>query len=234
MQHDFQIPHIRARTSYSDLVPGGTQRFNNRSEIRQLLEPARTYCRSIGLSLDTAILNPINNNYNNTSVALHINELNLVSHLDLRTKAFKALIGKDEGNLSDKSYIKMRNHVNFANLPTIDEIVDIRKEIDQKLYEIKQNDFGYYNDPIQKITKICSKFYEEQKTVKDDVFIIKLGGDGTNLTKSNTTALNLAFTVINDFEKVKSVIGNYSIGKIFHYFYVRVGLVKYLYYLYLL
>ena len=220
MQHDFQIPHIRARTSYSDLVPGGTQRFNNRSEIRQLLEPASTYCRSIGLSLDTAILNPINNNNNNTSIALQINELNLVNQLDQRTKAFKALIGKDEGNISDKSYIKLRNQMNFAKLPTIDEIVEIRQEIDQKLYEINQNAYGYYNEPIQKITKICSKFLEEQKVVKDDIFIIKLGGDGTNLTKSNTMALNLAFTIINDFDRAKSVIGNYAIGKVFFFTFV--------------
>ena len=200
-----------------DLVEGGTQRYNNRTRIRELLEPTREYCRSIGLSLDTAIINPINDSLaRNNQIELEINGTNLNLTEDGRTKAFKALIGKDEGNLSDKGYIKMRKRMNFVELPTIDEIVEVRHEIDKKLYKINENGYGngFYNEPIEKITKICSKFLSEQKTIENDTFILKLGGDGSNLTKSNTTILNLTFTIINDFQRAKSVEGNYSIGKL--------------------
>jgi hypothetical protein len=66
---------------------------------------------------------------------------------------------------------------------------------------------------MEKIKKVCSSFVRDQNgSIHNDTIVLKLGGDGTSLTKSNTKILNLAFTVINDYKIAKSVTGNFCIG----------------------
>jgi hypothetical protein len=228
-----EIPRQRRQTNYFNLVEGGTQRYLDRCNIKGLLRPVYEYCISIGLKLEKVVISEAENNQINlANVLLEINESrNIITEqpFDKKIKAFKALIGKDEGNLSDKAYKSFRKNTDFITLPTIDEIVDVRHEIDDKLYTIHENTVknGIYNEPLDKIKKICTRFVRDQNSqIHNDTFVLKLGGDGTSLTKSNTKILNLAFTVINDYKNAKSVKGNYCIGRYFGY---KLLLIVYLY-----
>ena len=192
----FEIPRERRQTNYFNLVEGGTQRYLDRCNIKRLLRPVYEYCISIGLKLDKIVISEAENNLINLdNVQLEINESrNAITEqpLDKKVRAFKALIGKDEGNLSDKAYKKFRKNVDFATLPTIDEIVEVRHEIDEKLYTIHENTVknGFYNEPLDKIKKICTQFVRNQNgSIYNDTIVLKLGGDGTSLTKSNTKIL---------------------------------------------
>jgi hypothetical protein len=235
LNNPLEIPRIRRQTNYFNLVEGGTQRYLNRCTIKRLLIPAMDYCNSIGLKIESLnIKEAENDNVNIDNIELVINELNNAQATDQtndkKIKAFKALIGKDYGNFSDKSYRNFRKCADFVILPTIDEVIEVRHEIDDKLYQIHENEIqnGFYNDPMEKIKKVCSIFVRDQNgSIRNDTIVLKLGGDGTSLTKSNTKILNLAFTVINDYKTAKSVKGNYCIGmKIFFLMSFKINLGK--------
>ena len=97
-------------------------------------------------------------------------------------------------------------------MPTLKEVITVRKEINE-LFSINKNSQGYYNTPLQKIEFACKKFIQVEGEPRNNIFFLKLAGDGTSITKSNVKILNFAFTIINDYKKTKGVEGQYSLGR---------------------
>ena len=99
------------------------------------------------------------------------------------------------------------------------------------IFEIISTEFGYFVDPLQKITFVCKKFLNEsqrriksEKTFKNfqgDAFKIKLSADSTNISRNKTALLNFTFNLLD--EKVKAC----SVNKIFILGIIKFSNIKY-------
>jgi hypothetical protein len=72
---------------------------------------------------------------------------------------------------------------------------------------------GVYLDPLEKIRFVIKKYIEKNDIIENEPLILKLGGDGTNITKANLKLLNFTFTCINEKNVAKTSKGNYILGK---------------------
>ena len=85
---------------------------------------------------------------------------------------FNAAKAKDMCMISDKKYQHLRRILN-QQISSNYQVKTIQEKID-KLFEIKTNNHGGYNDTIKKIKYVLNKVYENMKkkkqAVKDDTF----------------------------------------------------------------
>jgi len=133
----------------------------------------------------------------------------------LESVVFRSTKAKDLALLSRRKYEKFVKIADFC-ASTSYEVRKIQEKI-HKLFKVEKNNKGFYCDPRAKIEHVLKKTYEKMKRdgqeIKDNTFILKFAGDGTNITRSKMQIMNFAFTVINDTKTAMSVNGNYSLGK---------------------
>ena len=67
-------------------------------------------------------------------------------------------------------------------------------------------------DTLEKIRFVVKKYIEKSEIKENETLILKLGGDGTNITKANLKLLNFTFTCINQKSVAKTSKGNYILG----------------------
>ena len=142
-------------------------------------------------------------------------DLKIIRDMDQHeTAEFKHAKGRDEAMISYKKY-KNFNDTAGLSLSSEYRIRKVYKKIDEK-FRLFNNAFGYYFDVESKIKFVLKKTLQNLRAknliVKDNSFILKFCGDGTNITKSRLQIINFAFTVINDTTTAMSAKGNYIIG----------------------
>ncbi len=134
----------------------------------------------------------------------------------LRTKptsctALQALSIKDLHNISDVTYHAFRRDLNLEHyIPNIHLVKEERKRMNAT-YPITLNLFGYFNDIEYKIRSVLSRVIERLGDIRNDTFILKFTGDGTNIGRQ-LFINNLTFSIINDHHYCKTSVGTYILG----------------------
>ena len=187
------------------------QKVRDINKIDEKLKPADCFCRSKCLQIQKVFVSALNEHRNKTNSRIEIIDNSNEEIATLEEQVFASLIAKDETNLSKRKYKKFRQICKSANLPSYYLVKKMQKKLDRK-NKIVTNQYGVYNKPLEKIQFVCGKYLQKYNAVKDDIFIIKLSGDGTTITKSNVNLLNFTFTLINDWKTAMTSKGNYSLG----------------------
>ena len=129
---------------------------------------------------------------------------------------------RDRTNQSRRKYTIARNRLMKCKikLPSSSALDKYKLSLN-KFFELKKsiNGKGYTVNCREKIEFVLKKFYEKNKIIQDNTFLIKLAGDGCSLNGSRVNILNFTFTIINDHENCMSSKGNYVLGKYENDFY---------------
>ena len=166
------------------------QQYKHRKILLHKLAEANHYAESIGLKIDSILLNRIDEKENSPKVVVQDQVNETINEKDI---VFKCLMAKDITNLSNRKYKIIRSHFNFIYMPGLNRVLDLQKKLNL-FFKTKRNKYGSYCDAFQKINFVCRKHLEQALIVEDDVIIIKLSSDGTQITKSY---VHLTFTIIN-------------------------------------
>lgn len=121
-------------------------------------------------------------------------------------KIFKSTIAKDLANLSDRNYHLFRATLNLP-ISNLHQVKLFKKELNS-LFTIKSNSLGVYLEPIEKIRFVIRKFIEKKEIQQNETLILKLGGDGTVISKANLKLLNFTFTCKSLLFKFKKKLFN--------------------------
>ena len=188
------------------------QRRNHNKNIMERVTGLKKYVKSIGLDLVGLHLNKI--------VPNHINKVDIViddEPMPIRDQIiFESLKVKDLANVSYNGYDIFKNGLTFMpkkyRLPCRNSIKSMKTRLNN-FFEINtENDFEYWCEPTSKIEFACRDYLRHNAPPENNLFIIKLGCDGTIITKSNVHLLNFTFTLINNEKKCKTSHGNNILG----------------------
>ena len=202
---------LRKRKSYFSACDRTKRRHKNL--IEKEFENVDDVCRTMSLQIKSVNLESLSPTDRNSNSRIKIN-VEKPSENDIATldeQIFNALQAKDEANLSSRKYRMFRSKLEHLNIPSFYRVKKLQQRLDN-LFKISVNHFGAYNNPLQKMTFVCSKFLEHNDKIQNDTFIIKLAADGKVLTRSRVNLLNVTFTIINDDKKAKTSAGHYSLG----------------------
>lgn len=122
--------------------------------------------------------------------------------------------------ISRRKYLSFRKETQIE-MSSIYKIRKVERNINE-IFNFESNKYGYYINPAEKLNYILKQTLKIMETknevLKDDTFIVKFAGDGTNLTRSRLQVLNFTVTVIDSKSTAMSIKGNHILGKeIFNY-----------------
>ena len=120
---------------------------------------------------------------------------------------------KDSNNLSDEKWTELRSFLQELGFNGLSSLYRIKKEIallnEQSL--IKQNNYGVFNDVLQKLKLDLSQIVKRLEIPNDVPLRLKFCADGAYINKT-TNVLNFGFSCINDFEYCKGAKGHSMLG----------------------
>lgn len=125
---------------------------------------------------------------------------------------------RDLSLMSERSYLSFRDIVKpIVKLPAISKCNEYKKKVNS-FWPLRNNELGsYIKDPSSKIKFVCQKYLADKKRlnsgfqVKDNIFKILLCGDCINVTRTNLSVLNFAFSLLNSGDLSRK--GFYALGK---------------------
>lgn len=212
-KHCRKLLLIKPRMNYKRM----SQPYQSKTKTFLMLHLNRiaSFAFTLGLSL-------FNVKFKSSNFPRRFEDFKILDETDYtESEQFTHAKARDEAMIS---YRKYRRFSKTANLGLSSEykLRKIYEKIDSQI-NLSNNAYGYYLDSATKIKKVLTKTLEKMRTnnveMKDNTFILKFCGDGTNITKSNLQIVNFAFTVINDSTTAMSAKGNYILGNIFLLFY---------------
>ena len=192
----------------------------NKIEIQKKLLEFNNFLDSLGLSLctNTPIKiepKPLDDrivDFSKFKIQISNNQTEAVDNI------LKTLTIADSTHLSQRSYIKLRKGLDLKNnLPPLSHLIIMKKSF-QDAFELRINRNGcFLKYPLAKVELVIKKILENisRLNIIDDTLIIKLAGDGKQITKTRTEINNIVFTLINDKKNCKTSVGNYILGKLF-------------------
>ena len=197
----------RKRVPFHKMKDQSNQKDVHLTTLRNLLEPARIYAASIGLYLNEVAFDTTNNLKRYIKIDTGDPNVN-----DEDQRLLEQAYLQENNLISQRKWTTLRNGLHWVKgISSINNIIAFKKQIDQTI-QLTHNNYGVYVDPVAKITNVCKKFLEKNKVIRENTFVIKLSGDGTNITNSMLKLLNFTFTLINDEKTAKSCAGNYILG----------------------
>jgi hypothetical protein len=181
----------------------------NRSKIRNNIE---YFCQKIGLKVDQIILSGRSKKirYNQKPARITI----LKTRLSKSEKAFQCLIAKDLTNMSDKKYLSLRTifkKIIPIPLSSLVWVNELKFSLD-KIFEINQNEKGFFFNPVQKLKFVIAKFLLKKNDFKDKLVRIKLSADVTKISKTRIQILNFAFELLDDKDGISNVNRIFVLG----------------------
>ncbi len=186
-----------------------TRELNIRN-LNSRLKDFNTFANSIGLQIDELKLSQGTGSFVLSKKDIY----DIVPDTD--KQVYRALQAKDYCNLSEKKFKLFRDTLYLKKIiPPIHKVINKKKEING-CFDIKENNYGFYVDPVKKMESVIKDFYAkyqfDKKNKQIDKFMLKFAFDGTNITKTKMKNLNLTFTIINETDYAMSSKGNYIIG----------------------
>ena len=76
-----------------------------------------------------------------------------------------------------------------------------------------ENPLGFYNDPIEKIKFVASRYVKKNHASRFEDLKLKISCDGLQITHTHRTVLNVTFTLVNERKRACTSKGNYILGK---------------------
>ena len=118
--------------------------------------------------------------------------------------------------LSYKKFNTFKKVTELSQIP--DRIVKTNRDKLDSKFEFKKNNYGYYMNPKEKIEFVLQQtirmLIAQSDAELNDEIVIKLCADGTQLTKTHLSVVNLAFSIISPLTKnVMSPFGTFILGK---------------------
>ena len=193
------MSNTRKRANYFDTTAQSKKR--NRRVIISKLEDASRFSDSIDLEIGKIYMNRKSINprvlTEKDLIISYVNQEPVsISFLE---KKFLCLRMKDNQNMSKRKYINLRKELTWIDIPSYKAVLSVQKSLNS-FFEIKTNTKGAYLNIRKKIEFCCKKFVESMSE-EIDVFVIKLSGDGTFISKKGVNVFNFTFTIINDTKK---------------------------------
>ena len=207
----------RIRKNYFQITKKHQRR--QKAQLKRKLEDVEKFANQIGLKISQILLKKNNNSMLNSTRNIDIiikeSDDNDLENLK-KTKTLKCLMFKEKANISNAKYTKTKSILDFAKLPAFYQLNKLKSKIDLLTHLRYENKLGIYVDALQKITLACTLYLRKRRAkepnFKPDKFILKIACDGTNITRSRVSVLNLSFTIINDRERCKTAFGNFILG----------------------
>jgi hypothetical protein len=207
------LPRIRKRNNFFELSK--SQRNKNKTLIRnEALRGLNHLCKSMGLKINEIKLSAETMNDEEHDIKISVSENNFTDEY----KAYIWMMAKDITNMSRKKYIilkKLLKKNDFDSIPGVQKVFKIQHKLND-LYQIRNNDFGYFLQPSEKIKFVCTKFLMRNEKFKHSIsktFRIKLSADTVILSKKNRRLLNFTFSLLDDEKTAMSVNGTFVLGK---------------------
>lgn len=127
----------------------------------------------------------------------------------------RALKYKDLSNISDKKYTMIRRGWHLEEiLPSLVDVRAQRKKLNELFplsnYENGKEKGVFVNIGI-KVKYILAAIKNRIGPIEDNLFTLKLTGDGTNFSY-NMKLFNICFSVVNDKARCKTSSGTFIIG----------------------
>ena len=195
---------------------GRRRRNKVKQKINELLVPLKEYCRSSYKKFVNKVVISSRQAKDDKALILFDDDDDESGELAEDEKVTMSLMGKDEANLADKQYERLRSRCRLhKQLASLHQVKKKRAQLNQKI-TIHSNQYGFYIDPAQKLAHILSNFFFDKiDDIASDhtVLRVKFACDSTLLTKSRVQILNVTFTILNDSQLAKTCVGNYLIGK---------------------
>ena len=164
--------------------------------------------RSVGLKINEIILTPNNEETNSSKMRISV----LPNEISQERIIFYHLMAKDISFLSNLNYrLQRRALLGIQRMPGIKKVLKLQHELN-RFFEIKQNSFGYFCSPEQKIKYVCGKFLLREPNFSKTNFKIKLSIDSTTISTNNLILLNVSFNLIDDVKFSMNINGTYILG----------------------
>ena len=234
-KHYMQLKKPQARKT-PHFETSRSQQHENEADLSSYLDAVNSFAHSIGLQLDAVSFCPYQaptaavesadqQGCNMTSgdkrrkrpllpYKLEISKsLGYSQHnYEHATYVLDLLKAKDSMNMSDSDFTRMHKTLSKhdRDTPTIHYVIKARHELNA-VFPLASNAFGYYVSPVQKMCYAIGQYLTRSGSTADTVRL-KFGSDGTNITKSNVSILNITFTILDDLEMAKTCTGNYLLG----------------------
>ena len=202
---------LRKRKNHFDLTRFG--RRNQRVSIQEKISDLNLYLNSMGLQIRTVHI-VSKNEKKDEEVELTLNG-KLISGKSEKVKIelLNALKAVDASNISERAFHGLKKTLHLNAMPSLYNLTRFKKRLNQ-FFELQSNDYGNFVNARQKIDYVLKKIYKRDPSlVKNNTFMLKFSGDGTNITKTSVQLLNFTFTVLNEKEICKTSAGNYILGK---------------------
>ena len=202
--------NLRKRKRHFELSREG--RRLNKVKIREMLVNFNSYLKNMGLQLKSIEIEK-----QNTDKDVDFEMIFLGKSESRNTKSqvqlMDALKAVDSSNMSQRNYKGFKKTLSLNCMPSLYNLTRFKKRLNQ-FFELQSNDYGNFVNARQKIDYVLKKIYKRDPSlVKNNTFMLKFSGDGTNITKTSVQLLNFTFTVLNEKEICKTSAGNYILGK---------------------
>lgn len=99
------------------------------------------------------------------------------------------------------------------------------------IFDIHENTLGYFNDPIEKIIYVATKYIEKTQAPCSEEIKIKISVDGLQLTRTHRQILTVTFTLLNENKRATTSKGNYLLGKLNFFALMLVFLIRSIFFL---
>lgn len=192
-----ELPIRPSRIPYFDLI----NKKHERLKIKKKLMQFNRFLQTFGLCFKNIQITK-DNQSNNFKLGIE-NNTDIDDEHEENSK-LNAIFqnARDKACMSDRSYKTFRKSISpAAKIVSLERCNSYKTKIDN-FWMIETNDKGsFIAEPLSKIKYVCSKYIDnlvEPKTVKNNTFNILISGDGFMLTKTQTSALNCTFSLLND------------------------------------
>ena len=115
---------------------------------------------------------------------------------------------RDRCDIPERKYKQIRETLKLP-MPTLNATNNFKKKLNET-FKIDENKHGYFFEPVQKITYILTNLIE-RGVIQGKTILLKLAGDGTEITRSHMKIFNFTFSVMNNPEIAyhNFFLGNY-------------------------
>ena len=206
---------------------------HNKKELKRLLAESEFNIAAnlMDLHIHTCLLkqkdnNSINENFN-LIIEKNVGDFQIMPESQTpKIILANTLHGKDFSNISDRNYSYLRKSITqkwpesmkkkyFPSLRKLRNERVSQNNIFNNIFQLKDSKYGVYCNVEMKIKYVLENLFKDHINNENllGAFRVKFCLDGTNLCKKNIHQLNVTFTIIDDFIRAKTVIGNYLIGK---------------------
>jgi hypothetical protein len=203
--------NLRKRKNYFQLHEKA--KINLKLELyKKIIFYFNLYLNTFGLKIKNLEIRPFNDkiklNYEdedvteekkNDSFSLFRKKFSIetAANLDMNALSFSHQSAKDIASMSNINYLRLRKLLlknKSCQLQSLKKLDFIKKKLNG-VFTIKENSFGWFCDPFQKINFVLNS---TKFKMPDKKIYIHLSGDGLVITRTRFNLVNFCFKILNE------------------------------------